>query len=139
MIKRGFYSLSIYERSFLTRGIYSLYLTNTYIHTVKPVLSGHSKRRPKLVFNTYYPLMQVKSIAECSKGSILQYFRPSLSYFLSLRSLFCLLLSGRLRQGLLYFVLLYDWRESCLLIGPICLHKSLCLPENWSNLAQKVI
>ena len=24
--------------------------------------------------------MQVKSIAECSKGSILQYFRPSLSY-----------------------------------------------------------
>ena len=35
--------------------------------------------------------------------------------------------------------LLYDWRESCLLIGPICLHKSLCLPENWSKLAQKVI
>ena len=27
--------------------------------------------------------MQVKSIAECSKGSILQYFRPSLSYNLS--------------------------------------------------------
>ena len=25
-------------------------------------------------------LMQVKSIAECSKGSILQYFRPSLNY-----------------------------------------------------------
>ena len=34
--------------------------------------------------------MQVKSIAECSKGSILQYFRPSLMYHLSLRSLFCL-------------------------------------------------
>ena len=29
--------------------------------------------------------MQVKSIAECSNGSILQYFRPSLSYHLSLR------------------------------------------------------
>ena len=28
--------------------------------------------------------MQVKSIAECSKGSILQYFRPSLSYHFSL-------------------------------------------------------
>ena len=28
--------------------------------------------------------MQVKSIAECSKGSILKYFRPSLSYHLSL-------------------------------------------------------
>ena len=35
--------------------------------------------------------------------------------------------------------LLYDWRESCLLIGSICLPKSLCLPENWSKLAQKVI
>ena len=38
-----------------------------------------------------------------------------------------------------YLVLLYDWREYCLLIGPICFHKSLCLPENWSELAQKVI
>ena len=36
-------------------------------------------------------------------------------------------------------LLLYDLRESCLLIGPICLYKSLCLPENWSKLAQKVI
>ena len=46
--------------------------------------------------------MQVKSIAECSPWSILQYFQPSLSYHLSLRSLFCLFLSGRLRQVLLY-------------------------------------
>ena len=38
--------------------------------------------------------MQVKSIAECSKGSILQYFRPPWSYHLSLRSFFCLFLSG---------------------------------------------
>ena len=52
--------------------------------------SSHSKRRPKIVFKTDYRLMQVKSIAECSKGSILQYFRPSLRYHLSLRSLFCL-------------------------------------------------
>ena len=41
--------------------------------------------------------MQVKS-----KGSILQYFRPSLSYGLSLRSLFCLVLIGRFTQVLLY-------------------------------------
>ena len=74
----------------------------TPAYTVKPVLSGHSKRRPKFVFKTNYPLMQVKSIAEFSKGSILQYFRPSLSYHLSLRSLFCRFLSGRLRQVLLY-------------------------------------
>ena len=60
------------------------------------------KEDQKLVFKTVYRLMQVKSIAECSKGSILQYFRPSLSYRLSLRSLFCLFLSGRLRLVLLY-------------------------------------
>ena len=72
--------------------------------TVKPVLSGHSKRRPKLVFETDYHLMQVKSIAECSKRSILQYFRPLISYHLSLTSLFCLFLSGRLRQVLLYLL-----------------------------------
>ena len=46
--------------------------------------------------------MQVKSIAECSRGSILQYFWPSFSYQLSLRSLFRLFLSGRFTQVLLY-------------------------------------
>ena len=46
--------------------------------------------------------MQVKSIAEFSKGSILQYFRPSLSYHLPSRPLFCLFLRGRLRPVLLY-------------------------------------
>ena len=46
--------------------------------------------------------MQDKIIAECSKGSILQYFQPSLSSHLSLRLLFCLFLSGRLRQVLQY-------------------------------------
>ena len=37
-------------------------------YTVKPVLSGHSKR-PKFVFQTDYCLMQVKSIAECFEHS----------------------------------------------------------------------
>ena len=46
--------------------------------------------------------MQVKSIAECSKGSTLQYFRPSFSYQLSLRPWFCLFLSGRFTHVLLY-------------------------------------
>ena len=59
-------------------------------NTVKPVLSGHSKKDQKLGFQTDYRLMQVKSIAECSNRSILQYFRPSLSYHLSLRSVFYL-------------------------------------------------
>ena len=47
--------------------------------------------------------MQVKSIVECSKESILQYFWPSLSYHLSLGSLLCLFLSGLFTQVLLYF------------------------------------
>ena len=46
--------------------------------------------------------MQIKSIAECSNGGILQYFRPPLSYHLQLRSLFCLFLSGRFTHVLLY-------------------------------------
>ena len=34
----------------------------------------YCKKDRKLVFKTNYGLMQVKSIAECSEGSILQYF-----------------------------------------------------------------
>ena len=44
--------------------------------------------------------MPNKSIAECSKWSILQYFQPSLSYHLSSRSLLSPFLSGRLIKGL---------------------------------------
>ena len=85
-----------------TVDIWVVYFTNTLTQTlvciltadneVKPVLGGHSK------INNY-GLMKVKSIAECSKGSILQSFQPSLSYHLLLRSLF---LSGSLRHFLLY-------------------------------------
>ena len=39
---------------------------------------------------------------QIAPGSILQYYRPSLSYHLSLRTLFCLFLSDCLRQVLLY-------------------------------------
>ena len=59
-------------------------------------------KRPQFVSNTNSRFMQVKNIAKCSNGSILQYFRPSLSYNLSLRSLFCLFLSGHLRHVSLY-------------------------------------
>ena len=46
--------------------------------------------------------MQVKRIVECSKGSILQYFRHLLSYHLSLLSLFSLFLRGHFTQVVLY-------------------------------------
>ena len=64
--------------------------------TVKPVENGHYQKDQKLVFKTNYSLMQVKSIAE--------YFRPSLSYHVSLRSLFCLFLSGCFTQVLLHVI-----------------------------------
>ena len=79
--------------------------------------------------------MQVKSIAECSKGSILQYFRPSLSYRLSLRSLFCLFLSDRFRQVLLYkktrFLFIYNQSISLIIFDLIGdLHMiDLCIYE----------
>ena len=44
--------------------------------------------------------MQVKSIAECSKGNILQYFRPSLIIIKILK--FVVSMSGRFTQVLLY-------------------------------------
>ena len=47
-------------------------------------------------------LMKVESIAECSKGSILQYFLPSFSENRSWKPILVFFLSGRLRQVLLY-------------------------------------
>ena len=52
-----------------------------------------------MVFNTDYHLMQDKSIAEFSKGCILQYVIPTLSYQLSFSPLFCLFLSDRFNVG----------------------------------------
>ena len=57
-----------------------LFYATLFICTVKPVKNGHSQKDQKLVFKTNYPLMQVEIIAECSKGSILQYFQPSLPF-----------------------------------------------------------
>ena len=71
--------------------------------TVKPVLSGHSKRRPKIGFQDRLLLNAGQKYCRMLSWSILQYISPSLSYFLSLRPLFCLFLSGRFTQVLLYF------------------------------------
>ena len=64
--------------------------------------------------------MQVKSTAECSSGSILQYFLPSLTCHLSLRSLFCLFLRGRLRQVLLCLPKLKSVNNYILKLTRIC-------------------
>ena len=69
--------------------------------TVKPVLSDHSKRRPKFGFQNQLLLNAGQKYCGMLQESILQYFRPLLSYHLPLRPLFYLFLSGRLRQVLL--------------------------------------
>ena len=61
------------RKSFGSKGLITLHYTYNsfgYSYTVQPVLSGPQKDK-KMVFNTNYGLMQGKSIAECSKGSIL--------------------------------------------------------------------
>ena len=62
--------------------IFSLRLIQTLIstlYTVKPVLSSHSKIDKTKTLMTNGSLMKVKSIAEFSPWSILQYFWPALS------------------------------------------------------------
>ena len=71
-------------------------------YTVKPVLSSHSKRTPKMGFQDQLSLNAGKKYCRMLQESILQYFQPSLSYYLSLRPLFCPFLRGRLRQVLLF-------------------------------------
>ena len=51
-------------------------LRTQIVSTVKPMYDDQSQKDQ----NGNYCLMQVDSVAECSKGSILQYFRSSLSY-----------------------------------------------------------
>ena len=59
-------------------------------------------KRPKIGFQDRLSLNAGQMYCRILQESSLQYFRPSLSYHLSLRPLFCLFLSARLRQVLLY-------------------------------------
>ena len=81
-------------------------------HVITFVLIIYSKilckmatlKKTKMVFKKNDRLLQVKSIAECSRLSNLQYFWLSFSYQLLLRFLFCLFLSGRFTHVLLYLI-----------------------------------
>ena len=68
-------------------------------------------------------------MAECSPWSILQYFRPSLSYYLSLRFLFCLFLSGQFTQVLLY---IYIYASS------VKSHASFALALDYARTVSKI-
>ena len=67
----------------------------------KTCLKQPLKKKTKIGFQDQLLLNAGQKYCRSTKGSILQYCRPLLSYHLSLRSLFCLFLSGCLRQVLL--------------------------------------
>ena len=68
----------------------------------KTCLKWPLKKRSKIDFQDRLSLNAGRKYCRMLQKSILQYFRPALSYHLSLRSLFCLCLSGRFRQVILY-------------------------------------
>ena len=68
----------------------------------KTCLKRPKKKIPRIGFQDRLLLNAGQKNCRMLQESILQYFWPSLSYHLSLRVLFCLFLSGRLRQVLLY-------------------------------------
>ena len=82
------------------------------LNTVKPVLSGHSKWRPKIGFQDRLSLNAGQKYCRMLQESILQYFRPSISYHMSLRPLFCQFLSGHLRQA--HFLTVIKLGDSCI-------------------------
>ena len=73
--------------------------------TVKPVLSGHLKIDKTKVFMKNGCLMKVKSIAECSPWSILQYFELHQAIIGIENQFLVFFLSGRSRQVLLYDIM----------------------------------
>ena len=78
----------------LTGEVWLNTVDNLQVNYSKTCVKRSLSKRQKLVFKTNYHLMR----------NFLQYFRLSLSYHLSLRSLFCLFLGGCFIQVLLYTV-----------------------------------
>ena len=102
-------------------GYYSLVLDLLICCTVKPVLSGRSKRkkrRQKLVFKTYYRLMQVKSIAQFCLYTFeshlnrnqfsMQYWCPFCHWLLNVLHFYLLVL-----KTLCYLLVLFNSHDFC--------------------------
>ena len=98
---------SIFSFIFYSATKCKLYLAYLII-TVKPTLKGHSKKTKKW-FSRPIKLNAGQRYCRRLKGSNLQYFRPALRCHHSpLKPLFCLLLSGRFRQVLLYLMIISE-------------------------------
>ena len=88
--------------------------------------------RPKNGFQEQVSLNAGRKYGRMSSWSILQCFRPSLSYHLLLRYLFRLYLSGRFTQVLLYWIKL-DWlcqKISIIIINPRIEVENKLLPHD---------
>ena len=74
-------------------------MSGVIVTTVKPFLSSHLKIDKIMVLIENGSRMKVKSIAECSKGSILQYFWPALSNNWYRKPIFGVLFEWPLKAG----------------------------------------
>ena len=85
---------------------YSIYLPIVCVLRICDKYSKTCLKRPlkttKIGFQDQISHNEGQNYCRMLQESILQYFRPSLSYHLSLRPLFCLFLNGSFRQDLLY-------------------------------------
>ena len=77
-------------------------LINQGIYCSKTCLKRALKKKTKIGFQDRLSLNAGQQYCRMHQESILQYVRPSLSYHLSLRPLFCQFLSGRFKRVLLY-------------------------------------
>ena len=79
-------------------------MINSNIYNVhfrsNPLMNLYTFATVQLVFKTGHRFNAGQKHCRMLQERILQYFRPALSYHLSLRFLFFLFLSGRLRQVL---------------------------------------
>ena len=85
------------------KSAYNGYLCSLYIYSKTSVKWPLSKR-PNIGFHDQLSLNAGQKYCRMLQGGggILQYVQPSLSYHLSLRSVFCLFLAYRFTQVLLY-------------------------------------
>ena len=91
--------MTIYKLNAYSRILEILYACFIYS---KNCLKRSLQKKTRIGFQDRLSLNAGQKYCRMLQESILQYFRPSLSYHLSLRPLFCLFLVGRLRQVLLY-------------------------------------
>ena len=81
---------------------YILYKSLVAKYTVKPVLNGHSKRRSKIGFQDQLSLNAGQKYCRMLQAEHSALLLTFIKLPYSHNTLFCLFLSGRLRQVLLY-------------------------------------